>query len=102
MGNKVAFHSIQGHDIDLTALRLPDIATGSLKEECGLPFACAVQPFAEPPEPTTSGGVEADDIARCSKCFAYGTLSLLQHGTVILMSPCIEIPLINRLFCELS
>lgn len=48
-------------------------ATGELKDECGLPFACVAQPFARSRFTSLDRPCElkAKDIARCSECYAY-------------------------------
>lgn len=43
-----------------------------LKEACGLPFACVVQPFAPAPAALPAEEVvAASDISRCHECYAY-------------------------------
>ncbi len=42
-----------------------------LKEACGLPWACVVQPFAPLPSPEGQEEVAAADISRCHECYAY-------------------------------
>ncbi len=50
-----------------------------LKDECGLPFACVVQPFARVEDAPLSKPaiVRAKDIGRCRQCYACVHTSLL-------------------------
>ena len=58
----------------LMTSRVPSWATtiaGVLKEECGLPFACVVQPFHALDEKLDRPEiVRAEEIGRCSACFS--------------------------------
>ncbi len=47
-------------------------ATGAMKDQCGLPFACVVEPFAKMATPSISKDsvVLAQDVGRCSECYA--------------------------------
>ena len=57
---------------------------GTLKDECGLPFACVVQPFARVEEAPLSKPaiVRAQDIGRCRQCYACVQPSLLTVSCV--------------------
>ena len=46
-------------------------ATPGLKDECGLPFGCVVQPFASSDTMSSRERPPAAEVARCSSCFAY-------------------------------
>ncbi len=47
-------------------------AAGDLKDECGLPFACIVQPFARSKYASDDRPVEleANKVPRCGDCYA--------------------------------
>ena len=45
--------------------------TADLKEACGLPWACVVQPFAPVHSSEGQEEVAAADISRCHECYAY-------------------------------
>mmetsp|Transcript_68432 Transcript_68432/g.216567 ORF Transcript_68432/g.216567 Transcript_68432/m.216567 type:complete len:252 (-) Transcript_68432:72-827(-) len=46
---------------------------GALKDECGLPFGCVIQPFAQMEHlPVDAQDLPpAEDVARCEECYAY-------------------------------
>jgi len=66
------FGGIDDATVQFTTERFPIDA--ALKGKVGLPFGCVVRPFA-PHEVAGLAAFEgvpvADDVARCSKCFAY-------------------------------
>ena len=49
-------------------------STGRLKEHCGLPFSCVLQPYHRLSEKEAAAGdassVRSEAIARCSHCYA--------------------------------
>ncbi|KAK9823450.1 hypothetical protein WJX72_002854 [[Myrmecia] bisecta] len=56
--------------IQFTLQRFP--VSGSLKEECGLPFACVVQPFAKDNNLLdTTPSTKLEDLGRCAECYSY-------------------------------
>lgn len=49
------------------------VTAGTLKQQCGLPFSCVIQPFAkaEGTDPSAERDLPPlEDVARCKKCFA--------------------------------
>ncbi|PNW78554.1 hypothetical protein CHLRE_09g392503v5 [Chlamydomonas reinhardtii] len=58
--------------VDFTLKRFP--INGRLKEHCGLPFSCVLQPYHRLSEKEAAAGdassVRSEAIARCSHCYA--------------------------------
>jgi hypothetical protein len=61
-----------------------DLSQGKLKDECGLPFSCVIQPFSnsktdKPSQATPDDGqlINSAFLARCAECYSYVVLHAL-------------------------
>lgn len=51
---------------------MPSFSAGEIKGQCGLPFGCVVQPFAQFPTLPLERPLNTNlgDVARCTECYA--------------------------------